>query len=141
MYPPGGYDRTRDPDAWKDYFGKAQDVVANTPIVLDLDGGGIQTTAVNPYGAHFDLDANGFAEAVGWVAPGEGLLVRDLDNDGVIDDGRELFGDHVRLPNGQVEAKGFAGRPVGRAGASGHCVYAPPIRLAPLPEAARCASV
>ncbi|WP_415519763.1 MAG: calcium-binding protein [Desulfovibrio aminophilus] len=77
------------------------------PLLIDLDGNGIETTAVNRYGAHFDLDANGFAESVGWVAPDDGILVRDLNNNGIIDDGTELLGDHTVLQNGQTAANGF----------------------------------
>lgn len=100
-----GYDRTA--GASQGYGAASAAVNSLSPLVLDLDGGGIQTTAVNRYGAHFDLDANGFAESVGWVAPGDGLLVRDLDGDGVIDNGRELFGDHTVLQNGNNAANGF----------------------------------
>jgi hypothetical protein len=42
--------------------------------------------------AYFDLDRNGFAERVGWVAPREGLLALDVNRNGRIDNGTELFG-------------------------------------------------
>lgn len=78
-----------------------------SPLVLDLDGNGIQTLALNPAALHFDLDANGFAEQTGWVGPNDGLLVLDLNGNGKIDDGRELFGNHTRLVNGSRASHGF----------------------------------
>jgi len=55
----------------------------------------------------FDLDADGRPEAAGWVAGGDGLLVRDLNADGVINSGAELFGSATRLPDGTVAKDGF----------------------------------
>lgn len=78
-----------------------------SPLVLDLDGNGIQTLSLNPASLHFDLDANGFAEQTGWVGPNDGLLVLDLNGNGKIDDGRELFGNHTRLANGTLAKNGF----------------------------------
>lgn len=43
-------------------------------------------------GAAFDIDGDGFAEKVGWVRGGDGMLVRDLDGNGAIDDVAEMFG-------------------------------------------------
>lgn len=48
----------------------------------------------------FDFDGDGFAEASGWVGPSDGLVARDLDSNGSIDTGRELFGDQTLLPDG-----------------------------------------
>ena len=76
------------------------------PLVLDLDGDGIQTTNVNA-GALFDQDGNGFAERTGWVAPGDGLLVMDRNGDGIINNGRELFGSETLLKDGSKAANGF----------------------------------
>ncbi|HEX9198152.1 MAG TPA: calcium-binding protein, partial [Acidobacteriaceae bacterium] len=81
--------------------------VDRSPIVLDLDGNGVQTTAVNT-GAFFDHDANGFAESTGWVNPNDGFLVLDRNGDGRIDSGRELFGNETLLASGEKAANGFA---------------------------------
>jgi hypothetical protein len=40
----------------------------------------------------FDIDATGRQTRTGWVGEGDALLVRDLNGNGTIDDGRELFG-------------------------------------------------
>ncbi len=58
-------------------------------------------------GRGFDLDGDGFGEATGWVAPGDGLLVMDRTGDGVILDGSELFSDLTILRDGTRPANGF----------------------------------
>jgi hypothetical protein len=77
-----------------------------TPVMLDLNGNGIQTLALEQ-GTQFDLAAQGEAQRVGWVAPSDGLLVRDLNQDGIIQDGRELFGSSTVLANGQTAQDGY----------------------------------
>ena len=59
------------------------------PIILDLDGDGIETTSVFN-GTSFDYSKDGFAESTAWVRPGEGILATDTNDDGVINDGTEL---------------------------------------------------
>lgn len=65
---------------------------AGSPLVLDLDGDGIELTAVNTTNVFFDVDNDGFREATGWVQADDGLLVLDRNNDGYINDNSELFG-------------------------------------------------
>ena len=48
---------------------------------------------------YFDHNTNGFAENSAWVGEDDGLLVRDLNNNGTIDSGRELFGNNTMLAN------------------------------------------
>ena len=57
-----------------------------SPLVLDLNGDGVSTVAMSA-GVHFDQNNNRFAELSGWVAPSDGLLVRDLNGNGQIDGG------------------------------------------------------
>jgi len=64
-------------------------------------------TASVANGGLFDHAADGFAELTGWVGPDDGLLVRDLNGNGVIDSGRELFGSETLLSNGQKATNGF----------------------------------
>jgi len=80
--------------------------ITKSPIALDLNGDGITTTALTD-GAYFDHDGNGFAELTGWVNSEDGILVRDLDGNGTIDTGRELFGSETLLANGQKAANGY----------------------------------
>ncbi len=77
-----------------------------SPIMLDLDGDGIESVGLQG-SAYFDHAADGFAELTSWVGPDDGLLVRDLDGNGTIDSGRELFGSETLLANGQKAANGF----------------------------------
>jgi len=65
-------------------------------IILDLDGNGVQTVGLEA-GVHFDHNANGFAQLTGWVGPGDGLLVWDIDSSGQIDNGWKLFVGHPLL--------------------------------------------
>ncbi|SDG43841.1 Ca2+-binding protein, RTX toxin-related [Onishia taeanensis] len=77
-----------------------------SPIVIDLDGDGLETLSRED-GVHFDHDGNGLAEKSGWVAADDGLLVRDLNDNGQIDGGQELFGDQTLLSDGSRAANGF----------------------------------
>ncbi len=81
------------------------------PLVLDLDGDGIQTTQEGrPWSegrAFFDHNADGFAERTGWVSANDGLLVMDRNGDGIINNGRELFGSGTALNAGGKATSGF----------------------------------
>ena len=77
-----------------------------SPLVIDLDGNGVETTTEED-GVYFDHDNNGFAEKTAWVGKDDGLLVRDINNNGQIDDGTELFGNNTVLSNGQKATNGF----------------------------------
>ena len=79
------------------------------PLTLDLDGDGIETVSHNGYkGALFDHDGDGIRTASGWVASDDGLLVVDRNGDGIINDGKELFGDSSVLKDGTKAAHGYA---------------------------------
>jgi len=67
-------------------------LAARDPIVLDLDGNGVQLTSLSNSNVHFDFAGDGFAERTGWVAPTDGILAIDSNNNGSIDTGLELFG-------------------------------------------------
>ncbi len=62
------------------------------PLVLDLNGDGVNLSSMAGNNASFDVDKDGFAERVGWVRGGDGMLVRDLNGNGKIDDIGEMFG-------------------------------------------------
>lgn len=72
-----------------------------TPIVLDLDGNGIQTVARQASDASFDLFGNGTPVHSGWISGGDGFLAVDSNGNGRIDDIGELFG-------GNAKGAGFA---------------------------------
>ncbi len=99
------------PDLMAMYYlihdGLDQAAAYSCPLVLDLDGDGIETLALERLRLHFDHDGNQFAERSGWVAPDDGLLVCDRDGNQTIDKGSELFGNQTRLANGSLAANGF----------------------------------
>ncbi|MDO9106908.1 MAG: glucosaminidase domain-containing protein [Methylovulum sp.] len=78
----------------------------SSPIILDLNSNGVETTAVKQ-GAYFDHASDGFAEQTGWISATDGLLVRDINGNGRIENGSELFGNETLLANGSKAANGF----------------------------------
>ena len=81
-------------------------------LVLDLDGDGIETAGIDPTApVLFDMDGDGVKTATGWIRPDDGIVVLDRNGNGLIDSGRELFGDATVLARGaragQLAANGF----------------------------------
>ena len=77
-------------------------VFPRDPLVIDLDGDGVELTPLAGSTTMFDTDGDGFAQRTAWVGPDDGLLVRDIDGDGRITQAAEVFG------GGTGEATGFA---------------------------------
>ncbi|TVZ39757.1 putative secreted protein (type I secretion substrate) [Alteromonadaceae bacterium 2753L.S.0a.02] len=76
-------------------------VTQGSPLVLDLDGNGIELAALNGTGSvYWDIDVDDFAEASGWISGGDGLLAIDINQDGIINNHTELFGDQTGSANG-----------------------------------------
>jgi hypothetical protein len=90
---------------------KACDAI-QSPLILDLKGNGVQTTSLEN-GVRFDIDADGSANAVAWIMGSsergwdDAFLARDLNTNGRIDDGAELFGSATRLKDGSLAVNGF----------------------------------
>jgi trimeric autotransporter adhesin len=78
----------------------------STPLVIDLDGDGLELMPLFP-GVRFDLLDSGKRQQIGWVASDDGLLVRDVNGNGRIDSGAELFGSSTILPSGERAADGY----------------------------------
>ncbi len=79
-----------------------------SPLVIDIEGDGIQTVNVDHGNSYFDWDNDYRAERTAWPYPWDGLLVLDRNGDGRIDHGAELFGNFTPLPDGKRAANGFA---------------------------------
>ena len=78
----------------------------SSPLVLDLNGDGIEFTSVGD-GTNFDIDAEGTTDRTGWTtkkdAFDDAFLVLDKNADGQVNDGSELFGDQNGEENGYKE--------------------------------------
>ena len=68
-----------------------------SPIIVNLAGGSMRLTGPE---VPFDLAGNGHQVAYGWTEAGtdEAFLVLDRNGDGIINDGRELFGNFTAQP-------------------------------------------
>ena len=80
------------------------DPIATSPLILDLDGDGVEADAIT----YFDHSGDGWTELSRWADEDDGVLVWDRNNDGVINDGSELFGNNTILANGNKAEHGFA---------------------------------
>jgi len=60
------------------------------PVVLDLDGDGIELVAAGDSRAWYDLDGHGARFHTGWVGADDALLAIDDNGDGEISSGREI---------------------------------------------------
>lgn len=76
------------------------------PLIIDLGEEGIELTDVEN-GVYFDLDNNGFAEKTAWIGTEDGFLALDINGNGIIDNGGELFGDQFVMHDGNISETGF----------------------------------
>ena len=60
------------------------------PIVIDLDGDGVEIDTLDQSTAMFDFDEDGFREKTAWVSKDDGLLMVDLGNDGQLTESKEI---------------------------------------------------
>jgi hypothetical protein len=72
------------------------------PLVINYDGPAAQLTDTKYY---FDLDTDGKKDQISFLKEGSGFLALDLNNDGIINNGKELFG--PATGNGFVELAAY----------------------------------
>jgi len=63
--------------------------ILKDPLVINLTGAPVELTESS---FQFDIDSDGQQDEISFVRPGSGLLVLDINEDGVINNGSELFG-------------------------------------------------
>ncbi|WP_101774594.1 calcium-binding protein [Pasteurella oralis] len=83
------------------------DFVTASPLIIDMNGDGVKTLAKDKHNVYFDLDNNGFAQSTGWASQDDALLVLDRNQNNMIDNGSELFGNYTPLKNGENATNGF----------------------------------
>lgn len=60
------------------------------PVILDLDGKGVQTLSRDTSRVRYDLDGDGLADATSWIGSTEGFLFLDRDGDGTVTNAGEF---------------------------------------------------
>ncbi len=76
------------------------------PLVIDFANTGFKTIAPK---VAFDLSARGAKDVYGWTAPNSqlGFLALDVNNNGIIDDGSELFSNYMLIADEVLATNGF----------------------------------
>ena len=80
-----------------------------SPILLSVGNGPVYELTGPKDGVYFDINADGKPERVGWTLPSEptGFLVLDRNHNGLIDNGRELFGNFTPVEGDELADTGF----------------------------------
>lgn len=80
------------------------------PLVLDLDGDGIELKTFAENRIFFDIDNDNNKERTGWVGADDGILVHDRNGNGTIDDITETISEYygAAAGTGAIYTDGFA---------------------------------
>ena len=65
-------------------FRNGETLTLAAPIVIDLDGAGIETVDAAQSSIMFDIDGDGFADRTSWIGKSEAFLFRDRNRDSVM---------------------------------------------------------
>jgi hypothetical protein len=119
------------PPAVQDCWQFVNGIIYNTcdsPIIINTADAAYPLTGIESP-VSFDLNADGVQERATWTAPEStvAFLALDRNDNGVIDDGSELFGNHTYGLNGTTAPTGFDALAVFDANADGAVDAADPI--------------
>ena len=99
---PYNYDPNEDDDPDGDHnpdqnqWGGGDGGGSGKPVLLDLDGDGVELVAFEDSTAYYDIHGDGYRYRLSWVAPDDGILAYDRDSDGQISHRQEIsFVDYV----------------------------------------------
>lgn len=88
-------------------YEESQNQYQRDPLIINFSGTDeIEFTSLSD-GINFDLDNNDFDEKTAWIKNKDGFLAIDINGNGEIDNGGELFGDCFIMPNGITSSNGF----------------------------------
>lgn len=90
---------------WGCESGDFESCECNTPLVLEFDAAPVRMEA-SP-AATFDIDDLGACVTTDWPTPATPWLALDVNKDGMIDSGRELFGSGTRIDGNRRARNGF----------------------------------
>lgn len=76
---------------------------AISPIAIDLDGDGVESSGPDSSLVMFDFDGDGNKNITGWINADDGFFVYDRNGDDIINNGGELFGEHTLKYDGSGE--------------------------------------
>lgn len=129
LIPPISSIRFTDPDAIASAISAALTPPRRDPLAIDLDRDGIETVGFDA-GAPllFDHNADGVRTGTGWLKADDAWLVLDRNGNGLIDSGRELFGNDTLVTAAGVTRTAASGFEAlanldtgsGTAGSPGH---------------------
>ena len=95
-----------------DYYWNGGDCVwtPGSPIIVDTARDGYHLTSVDD-GVLFDLNGDGIPDRVAWTRPesDDAFLAIDRNNNGRIDDGSELFGNHTPVYGDRADVTAMNG--------------------------------
>ena len=88
------------------YLADTANISLYDPIALDLNANGKIDTLSLENGVFFDHNGDEIAFKSSWVNSSDGILARDINGDGKITSGAELFGNFTKLKNGELAKNG-----------------------------------
>ncbi len=110
-YDAGGYDAGGyDYGGYDDYYDYSYDFYDYGggdwyPLVIDLDGDGVEIKPLDRSTTTFDIDNDGYKERTAWVGADDGMLVIDLNGDNQITQSREMaFGEWTTEQDTDLQA-------------------------------------